>query len=171
MCFFNNAIVVVNLHINNGTMAVIKTKDERTRRKEMARYLFVNDTLTQKEIAAKVGVSENTLSGWVKKENWDMHKSSVTISRQEQLKRVYDQISAINKDIIDNKKGLPTPSDADILAKLSVVIRKLENEASIADVVEVAKWMLTWIRAVSPAKAAELGHLFDEFINDCLKGK
>lgn len=152
-------------------MTAIKTKDERTRRKELARYLFVNDTLSQKEIAAKVGVSENTLSGWIKKENWDLHKSSVTISRQEQLKRVYDQISAINKDIIDNKKGIPTASDADILSKLAVVIRKLENEASIADVVEVGKRMLTWVRAINPTKATEIAHMFDEFINDCLKGR
>jgi transcriptional regulator with XRE-family HTH domain len=152
-------------------MAETKTKNERTRRKDLARYLFVNETLSQKEIAGKVGVSENTLSNWIKKEKWDLHKSSVTISRQEQLKRIYDQISAINKDIIDTKKGIPTASDADILAKLSVVIRKLENEASIADVVEVAKRLLTWLRPISSAKATEMAHLFDEFINECLKGK
>lgn len=147
------------------------TKDERIRKRELAQYLFVNDNLSQKEIALKVGASENTVSKWVKDGKWDMLRSSMTITRQEQLSRLYDQIAALNKNIVDNQDGIPSSKDADILSKLSIAIRKLENEASIADIIEVSRRVMDWLRPVNPQKAIEVGHVFNEFINEQLKSR
>lgn len=152
-----------------ATTKRIDTKTERERKKELAKHFFCNTNLSQKEIAGKVGVSEVTLSKWVTKENWDSLKASITITKQEQLSRVYNQIAAINKKITDDQKGIPSTSDADILSKLASVVERLEKETSITDVVSVSIKFLEWIRPADAEKAKELSSLFDAFIKDLLK--
>jgi transcriptional regulator with XRE-family HTH domain len=150
-------------------MAYQPIKQERARKKELGKFFFCNSNLSQKEIAGKVGISEVTLSKWVKSENWDKMKASITITKQEQLSRIYDQITAINKRIVDDQKGIPTGTDADVLSKLASVIEKLEKETSITDVVSVSMKFLEWVRKIDTARAKELSSLFDAFIKDLLR--
>ena len=105
--------------------AARETKQERTRKKELAQFFYCNSQLSQKEIAEKVGVSEVSMSKWVREGKWDTLKASITITRQEQLNRVYQQISAINNKITEEQKGIPTGADADVLAKLAAVVERL----------------------------------------------
>lgn len=149
--------------------AVRETKVERTRKKELAQFFHCNSQLSQKEIAVKVGISEVSMSKWVREGKWDTLKASVTITRQEQLSRVYQQITAINNKIIDEQKGIPTGSDADVLSKLAAVVERLEKETSIADVVSVSMKFLDWLRKIDTDKAKELSGLFDSFIKDLLR--
>lgn len=150
-------------------MADQPIKQERARKKELGKFFFCNSNLSQKEIAAKVGISEVTLSKWVRAENWDKIKASITITKQEQLSRIYDQISAINQKIVELQGGIPTGADADVLSKLASVIEKLEKETSITDVVSVSMKFLEWVRKIDTARAKELSSLFDAFIKDLLR--
>ncbi len=148
-----------------------QTKGERVRKKELAQFFYTNSNLSQKEIAEKVGVSEVTMSRWVKASSgeWDRLKASITITREEQLSRVYQQIAAINNKIVEEQKGIPTGSDADVLAKLAAVVERLEKETSITDVVSVSMKFLSWLRKIDTEKAKELSGLFDAFIKDLLR--
>ncbi len=151
-------------------MSVAKeTKQERTRKKELAQFFYCNSQLSQKEIAEKVGISEVTMSKWARENKWDTLKASITITRQEQLNRVYQQISAINNKITEEQKGIPTGSDADVLSKLAAVVERLEKETSITDVVSVSMKFLDWLRKIDTQKAKELSGLFDAFIKDLLR--
>jgi transposase len=149
--------------------AARETKQERTRKKELAQFFYCNSQLSQKEIAEKVGVSEVSMSKWVREGKWDTLKASITITRQEQLNRVYQQISAINNKITEEQKGIPTGADADVLAKLAAVVERLEKETSITDVVSVSMKFLDWLRKIDTEKAKELSGLFDAFIKDLLR--
>ena len=146
-------------------------KSERARKKDLAKFFYCNSHLSQKEIAEKVGISEQTMTRWVNdpKENWEHMKASITITKQEQLARVYQQIAAINRKITEEQKGIPTGADADVLSKLAAVIERLEKETSIADVVSVSMKFLDWVRKVDTAKAKELSGLFDAFIKDLIR--
>lgn len=146
-----------------------KTKEERIRKKDLARFFYCNASLTQKEIASKVGVSEQSITRWIKEENWEKLKASITITKQEQISRVYQQIAAINRKITEEQKGIPNVADADVLAKLAAVIERLEKETSIADVVSVSIKFLEWLRKSDNEKAKELSGLFDAFIKDLLR--
>ncbi len=143
-------------------------KTERQRKKEVAQYFYCHTQLSQKEISEKVGVSEVTISRWVNKENWDTLKSSVTITRQEQITRTYNQIAAVNKRIAEEQNGIPTNADADLLTKLANVIDKLERETSISETVNVSIQFLEWIRKVDTDKAKELSAYFDNYIKHLL---
>lgn len=146
-----------------------QTKAERIRKKELAQFFFCNSNLSQKEIAEKVGISEVSMSRWVREGRWDTLKASITITRQEQLNRVYQQIAAINKKIVEEQEGIPTGADADVLAKLAAVVERLEKETSITDVVSVSMKFLDWLRKIDTEKAKELSYLFDAFIKDLLR--
>lgn len=145
------------------------TKQEKINKRELAKFFYCNANLSQKEIAKKVGASEQSISKWIKEEKWDTLKASITITKQEQISRVYQQISAINNRIVEEQKGIPTGADADVLAKLAAVVERLEKETSIADVVSVSIKFLEWLRQCDNDKAKELSALFDAFIKDLLR--
>jgi transcriptional regulator with XRE-family HTH domain len=147
------------------------TKKDREQKREFARMLFLHESLTQKEIAARVGVSEVTISKWSNQDNWESYKVSVTMSKEEQLKNLYRQISEINKAINAKEVGkrFASTAEADTISKLSVAIEKMESDVGIADMVSVSKKFLTFIRKFDLAKAQEIAPLFDAFVKENIK--
>lgn len=140
-------------------------------KKDYAKILYVKETMTQKEIAQKVGVSEKTLSKWVNDNDWDRLKASIVITKEEQLRRIYNQISNLQADIDSREQGkrYAIPREADILSKLAAAARALETESSIADIVEVSKRFLNWLRLSDVDKAKEFARLLDGFIKDSMR--
>lgn len=140
-------------------------------KKEYAKILYVKETMTQKEIAQKVGISEKTLSKWVNDNEWDRLKASIVITKEEELRRVYQQISAINEVIATRTNGerFASSREADILTKLAAAARSLETDSSIADIVEVGKRFLNWLRMSDLDKAKEFARLLDGFIKDSMR--
>lgn len=55
-------------------------------KREWAKTLYLKENLTQQEIAERVGVSRITVNNWIGKNGWEMLKTSITITREEQLK-------------------------------------------------------------------------------------
>ena len=142
-------------------------------KKEWAKLLYLKDNLTQKEIAVRVDVTEKTLSKWVNDpaENWEKHRASIIITKEEQLRRLYDQLSAINKAIAEREEGTRYASskEADVLSKLSVTIKNMETDIALADVIEVSKRIVNWVRKVDFEKAKEITLIFDGYIREILK--
>lgn len=139
-------------------------------KKELAEFIYTQNNLTQKEVAARVFVSENTLGKWVKAGNWDAIKTSITITRQEQLARLYNQVAALNKVIAERKEApYASSKEADTLNKLAAAIDKMERDTGLADIVDVTKRFLDWMRKFDINRAKEFSGLFDAFIKDNLK--
>lgn len=140
-------------------------------KKDIARQLFVKGDFTQIEIAEKVGVSKVTINKWIKGENWDKEKISISATRQEQLKRLYDQLAEINKFIADKPEGtrFASPAEADSMNKIAKAIEKLEKETSLSDVITVITDILEWIRPQDLNKTKELSGIFDLFIKSKLQ--
>lgn len=146
------------------------TKNEREKLKELAKMLFIHETLSQKEIAQRIGVSEPSISKWVNSEGWDKLKVSITITKEEQLRNLYRQLAAINEEIAGREeKKFATPGEADTISKLAGAIEKMETDVGIADIVSVAKKFLTFVRKFDLEKAQEFAPLFDSFIKDNLR--
>jgi transcriptional regulator with XRE-family HTH domain len=147
------------------------TKKDREQKKELAKMLFLHETLTQKEIAARVEVSEVTLSKWANAENWESYKVSITMTKDEQLKNLYRQLNEINNSILqkDEGKRFASASEADTITKLTNAIEKMEGDVGIADMVSVNKKFLTWLRKFDLAKAQEIAPLYDSFIKDNIR--
>ncbi len=142
-------------------------------KKEHAKLLYTREKLDQKEIAERTGVSEQTISKWVNADRgeWKRLRQSLIVTKSEQLSRIYEQIDEVNTTIREREQGnrYASSKEADILVKLTAAAKNLESEASVADVVEVSKKYLNWLRILAPNKAREAAMMFDDFIRDLLK--
>lgn len=142
-------------------------------KKEWAKTLYVREGLTQKEIADKVDVSKVTVNKWANDpaENWDKLKQSMLITRETQLRRLYMQLDELNTAIMSRDEGqrFASSKESDTISKLANAIKTLESEASIADIVEVSKRLLNWLRPLDTVKARDFAQTIDEFIKEVLK--
>ena len=89
--------------------------------------LYLKEHLTQVEVAERVGVSKQTLCKWVKTEKWEELKTSVSLTREEQLANLYRQVAEINKAIASRGEGerFATSKEADTINKLAAAIEKM----------------------------------------------
>lgn len=140
-------------------------------KKELAKLLFINERLTQKEICNRVDVSEKTLSKWVNADDWKRLRQSLIVTKEEQLRRIYEQIDELNVSISQREEGkrYANSKDADTLSKLTASAKNLESEASVSDIISVSKKFLNWLRPVDLDKAKDFSNYIDSFIKDQLK--
>jgi len=140
-------------------------------KKEWAQVLFLRENLLQKEIAAKVGVAEKTISEWVNKGNWEQLRSSLIITKEEELRRIYMQINELNTFIFQKEEGqrFANSKEADTLNKLAATARALETDVSLAETIEVFKQFLQFVKRDDLKKAQELTPLCDAYIRAKLR--
>jgi transcriptional regulator with XRE-family HTH domain len=149
------------------------TKMKAADKKDWAKLLYTKEGLSQREVAGRTGVSTVTINKWVNanEAEWDKLRKSLLVTRDEQLRRLYMQLDELNTHIMERVKGsrFANSKEADTINKLTVAIRTLETDASIADIVEVCKRVLNYLRPISPEKAREMAMIFDDFIKETLR--
>lgn len=145
-------------------------RKERETKRDLAKLLFVHETLSQKEVATRIGVSEQTVCRWAREDNWDQQRVSITITKETQLRNLYHQLAALN-DGIATREGnkYASPPEADTITKLASAIDKMESDVGIADIVSVGKKFLTWLRRSDLKQAQVITPLFDAFIKENLR--
>lgn len=66
---------------------------------DLAKRYYVNDGLTQKEIAERLKLTEKTVGNWVKKGNWDKEKKSLLVTKDKQISDMYEQLASVLDEI------------------------------------------------------------------------
>lgn len=140
-------------------------------KKDWAKMLYLKEHLQQQEVAERVGVSKQTMCRWVKTEKWEELKTSVSLTREEQLSNLYRQVAEINKAIAGRKDGerYASAKEADTINKLAAAIERMEKETGISDIISVSKGFLDWLRKTDIDKAKELSYYFDAYIKERLR--
>ena len=141
---------------------------KNTQKKAIAKELYLHGDYTFEEIAAKVGTTRQTIARWAKDDAWADLKASMSVGKEKTLKNLYAHVQRINESILEREEGerVPTPKEADILAKLSASINKLETESGIRELVSSGIAFLSWLRGIDPNKAIEFTELWDAFIKE-----
>lgn len=67
--------------------------------KDLAKVLFVNDNISQKEIAERLKVTEKTVGKWVKEGDWEKLKISLLVTKDNQLTALYGQLQSVTDEI------------------------------------------------------------------------
>ena len=76
----------------------------RSQQKEFAKKLYLTeDAITNKEIAARVGSTPQTIGKWIREERWEDLKVSLLTSKESQLAWLYYQISAL-RPAVDSRE-------------------------------------------------------------------
>ncbi|MEG3973453.1 hypothetical protein QT970_02390 [Microcoleus sp. herbarium8] len=141
----------------------------KVQEKEFAKSLYIGGGITQKEIAARISVTETTLTKWIKVGKWDSLKKSLLTTKQNQLGFLYDQLDFLNTDISKREFKVAEGKEADTIIKLTAAINRLETETSIGDTVEVARNFIEFVRPQNLELAKKITDLFDVFITAKMK--
>ena len=150
-------------------MASPKTQLTNDQKREWAQVLYVQQRLSQKEIAEKVGSSEKTVGTWKEKYGWDALRKSLLVTKQEILRRWYNQIEALTLAIENRKEPFPTNGESQTMNNIAASIEKLETETSIKEIFEVGTQFLDFVRSQDLDKAKEISGYYDAFIQNALK--
>ncbi len=133
-------------------------------KKEFAKLLYIKERLTQKEVAARVGIGEHALGRWVKDNGWDKLRRSLLVTKQEQIAQLYAQLEALSEIIAAQEEKVANSKQADIYTKLTAAIRNLETEINIGDCVEIGMEFCDYVRGNAPDKVGDVVDLFDAYI-------
>ena len=138
----------------------------KTELREVAKVLFMQG-YTQKEIAAKINVSEQTISKWSKTDHWDNLKKNLVNSKTERLSELYDELMALNAMIKTREEGFrfPNSKEADIRRKLIRDIADLERKYNIGQTTVIARDFITFCRDIDFDFSQKANDYFDLFIN------
>ena len=110
------------------------TKSEREDAKNLARILYMQG-LTNKEIAQKAKVSENSVSKWVKDNGWDNLRAAQNVTRTELVNKILRTINDVLDRAAQHPDELNSSSLTDQLCKLAATIEKIEPK--------LLSWMLS----------------------------
>lgn len=135
-------------------------------KKDWAKLLYTKEQMPQKEIAEKVGVTPQTVNRWVKKENWEQLRISLSVTREEQLRHLYSHLSEINASIANRPEGerFPNAKEADTITKLSSSIDKLERESGVGEVVSAFSQLVRWLRDTNLEEAQRITPILDDYV-------
>lgn len=152
-------------------MSKTRTKRELSQIRDYAQLLFVNQKLTQKEIAIKTEMSEVTISKWVKQGKWEDLRKTISVTREERMRSTINQLTELDNLIAtrEEKYRFPDKNESNIRRRLVSDLAALENECGLTDVINVSIKLLEWVRGVEPLKAKEISQIFDAYIKDQLR--
>jgi DNA-binding XRE family transcriptional regulator len=139
------------------------TKRELGRKKEHAKMYYMRGEL-QKNIAEIVGVSEQSIVRWAKKDHWEEKRAAVNITRPELINKI---LSAINKEL-DAINDADSDRLSDRLAKFASAIEKLDKHATVVDAIEVFMDVEKWYKArqsIDSEATSELLKIINKYHN------
>lgn len=138
--------------------------------REVAKILFMQGYL-QKEVAAKLSVSVQTISKWSRDDHWDNLKKNLVNSKTERLSELYDELAAFNAMIKSREEGFrfPTSKEADIRRKLIRDIADLEQKYNIGQTTVIARDFVSFCKDIDFEYAQKSNEMFDMFINHLIE--
>lgn len=108
------------------------------KQKQSARDLYVRGNKSQKEIAEMLSIPTSTLTGWVKKGEWERERASLSLSVDSLVPKILEKI---NSDIDEGKLS------ADALAKYCKQLRELnKSQLTINDYFQVMTKFIDHLR-------------------------
>lgn len=140
------------------------------KKKEWAKTLYLKESMTQAEIADKVGVSKQTMVRWVRDGKWETFKVSLLTSNEEHIRNWQRQILSINEAINEREEGkrYATPSEGDTILKLSKSIKNLQAKLGIAEKITAGMDFNTWLKKVDFEKAKDFTNLYDAYLRESM---
>ena len=139
--------------------------------KEYAKLLYLQTPHSQKEISARVGITEKTLSKWMTDGDWRRLKVSLIGTKEQRLRIMYEMINA-QQDKINSRpdnERYPNSKEADVLLKLTAAVKNMEEETSISQIVSVFVEFCKFLKDINYEGIDELLTLQDNFVKSQMK--
>lgn len=123
-----------------------RTMKEKQQTQELARLYYMQGE-TQKAIADKLEISQNTMVRWVKEGHWDTKRAAMNITRPEIVNKILALISKILEKVysIEDLDIHDTAKIITQIEKLSNSIEKLDKHSSVVDNIETFRAFNHWL--------------------------
>lgn len=109
---------------------------KKNTKRDLARDYYVSMGNSQKEIAEKLGVSENSVSTWKRAEGWDALRAAQVSQPKSIIAELQQNILRISKQANEEDRAI-TSAEADQISKISATIDKLEKQTTLRVVIAV----------------------------------
>ncbi|CAN5435523.1 hypothetical protein BH09BAC1_BH09BAC1_04900 [soil metagenome] len=137
-------------------------------KKELAHLLYLETDQSQKEIAAAVETTEQTLVKWVDAGGWKQEKQATTLSPDKLIRRYYDQSSRV-LDIADEESRALTSAETDVLVKLAAAIEKLDKKVNPSITMAVLMRFNNHLKLVAPELVKQIVRHQLEYVQTLIK--
>jgi DNA-binding XRE family transcriptional regulator len=137
-------------------------------KKELALSYFLHSQMSQQEIAARIEVSENTLTAWKQAGDWEVEKGALTATRPRLITAFYRQIELIQASAVD-AQGRPRPLDtkeAQAIRMITKSIGELDRSLSIDLYIQVMEEFITWLFGADSVLAKSVLPFLDRFVKN-----
>ena len=137
---------------------------------EEAYGLFMNTDLTQAEISKRVGITQKTMSAWVKDGGWAVEKSANSVTRKKVILGYLLQLQKL-REFIDARtdSAWPTPSESDTITKITKSIKSLDKNLTLSDYITAFEELTKFGMNVNNKAMREALPIIKEFVQ--LKAK
>jgi hypothetical protein len=134
--------------------------------KLLARELYLNTFMTQKEIADRLNVTVKTICDWKDEGNWEALRAAKKVTKAALISNYYTilytmQEQIASRDIPDN---VPTSKEADIMAKIGSQIEKIDKQSSLQDYILAFEEFLEFMLERDPELARKIAPYQYEFL-------
>ncbi|MBA3827385.1 MAG: hypothetical protein H0X33_00460 [Taibaiella sp.] len=123
---------------------------------ENARRLYYETSLNQKEIAGHVGVSDKTISTWIRTHAWDKLKQAAQQAPVVIVENLHSQIVSLQNHIQQREGGFPTIHEAEIQRKLILSIERLKSNIGPAQNIQMMENFIRYLMPINKDLAKEL---------------
>lgn len=148
-------------------------KEDRERLMEHAKLIFINENITAKDLALRIGVEEKTMGSWIKSEGWEKLKRNIALTKDEQLSLMYDELAELNESIKQKPEGkrFADSKEANIRRYLIRDIKDFETDAQMPEIISSMTQFLNFVRRTGDLDNTKLvADLADGFIKSKLRG-
>ena len=114
------------------------TKEENERLKELAKALYLHENITsQKELAVRIGVRENTIGKWIADGKWANLKKNFLLTREERMSDLLDELTELQNTIKTQNEGARFADHKTALIRRMLIndIKALEVTASKPEII------------------------------------
>ena len=145
--------------------------------KRQLAYMLYQQGEMNKVIAERIGVSVQTLSAWIEKDNWKEKRAAKTITRQELVNKALNQIGGLLDDM-GGKDAEKMNGIADKLSKMVSSLMKLDKKNSVVDEMDTFMSFNQWLKRrlnidkeLSLDLYKSINHYQDAYVNERLSQK
>ncbi len=136
--------------------------------KALARELYINSKMTQKEIADRLKVTPKTISAWHDAGNWDAIRAAKSVTKAALITNYYTILSTMQRQISDRPEpdNVPSSKEADIMTKIAAQIEKIDKHSSLQDYILALEEFLEFMMQRDPELGRSIAPYLYEFLQE-----
>jgi len=134
--------------------------------KLLARELYLNTSMTQKEIADRLNVTVKTIGDWKDEGNWEALRAAKKVTKAALISNYYTILYTMQEQIASRSvpDNMPTSKEADIMAKIGSQIEKIDKQSSLQDYILAFEEFLEFMLERDPELARKIAPYQYEFL-------